>query len=229
MVKSVSISRTVQNLIDNDLSLQDVLQRGYGNYSAIARMLRPKVEEVQGEGVNLESVITSIKRAKLNFRPLMNITNIVAKSVITIRTDVAKISVEKNKRTSETLWKTSAGFQREILQVVEGLSTITLVFDQKIFGDIRSAFRREDVLDERQNLAAIVVNSPREIAKTPGCVTAFYTAVSRRHINIEETMSCFTETIIIISMKDVGRAFTSLTDLITEARKNHSKQSDHRS
>jgi len=50
-------------------------------------------------------------------------------------------------------------------------------------------------------------------------VLAFYNTVSRRHINIEETMSCFTDTIIVLGMEDVSKAFTALTDLITEARK----------
>ena len=61
-----SIAKTVQNLIDDDLSLQDALQRDYGNYSAIARMLLPRVKEATDKDVNLESVITSVKRAKAN-------------------------------------------------------------------------------------------------------------------------------------------------------------------
>jgi hypothetical protein len=74
-------------------------------------------------------------------------------------------------------------------------------------------------LDESQNLSAIVVQSPREIIDTPGCAIAFYNPVSRSHINIEETMSCFTDTILVLRMEDVGKAFTVLTDLIAEARK----------
>ena len=62
-----SISKTVQNLIDEDLSLQDALQRDYANYSAIARMLIPKIKETAETPVNLESVITSVKRAKTNY------------------------------------------------------------------------------------------------------------------------------------------------------------------
>lgn len=53
------ISKIVQTLIDNDLSLQDALQKDYGNYSAIARMLKPKVEEILGQDVKLESIITA--------------------------------------------------------------------------------------------------------------------------------------------------------------------------
>jgi hypothetical protein len=221
LVNSISISKTVQNLIDGDLSLQDALQRDYGNYSAIARMLKPKVEEILGRRVKLESLITSVKRAKkTSYKPLRGrIAKVVAGSVINIRTDVAKISVEKTKRNLEKIRKTLADFPGEFFQVVEGMSAITLVFDQKLFDEICSMFRERDVLDKRQNLATIIIRSPDEIIGTPGCVLAFYNTVSRRHINIEETMSCSTDTIIVLAMEDVSKAFAALTDLIAEARK----------
>lgn len=215
-----SVSKTLQQLIDNDLSLQDALKRDYANYSAIARILKPKVEETLGRKVKLESLITSVKRAKANYKSREeNITRIIAESVIHLRTDVAKVSVEKTKRNLEMVRKVLTNFPGEFLQVLEGISAITLIFDQKLFDNVYPIFRKEDILDESQNLSAIVVQSPREIIDTPGCAIAFYNPVSRSHINIEETMSCFTDTILVLRMKDVGKAFTALTDLIAEARK----------
>ncbi len=215
-----SVSKIVHNLIDGDLSLQDALQRDYANYSAIARMLKARVEEVLGRPVKLESLTTSVKRAKVGYKPFRGkITKVVAGSVINIRTNVAKVSVEKTKRNSEKTRKALADFTGEFFQVIEGMSVITLVFDQKLFDDISSMFRERDVLDKRQNLATIIILSPDDIIATPGCVLAFYNAVSRSHINIEETMSCFTETIIVLAMEDVSKAFAALTDLISEARK----------
>lgn len=215
-----SVSKIIQHLIDNDLSLQDALQRDYANYSAIARMLKPKVEEILGRKVKLESLITSVKRATASYSSRgENMTRIIAESVIHLRTDVAKVSVEKTKRNLEIVRKVLTNFPGEFLQILEGVSAITLIFDQKMFDNVYSIFQKEDILDERQNLAAIVVQSPREIIDTPGCAIAFYNPVSRRHINIEETMSCFTDTILVLRMEDVGKAFTALTDLIAEARK----------
>lgn len=215
-----SISKIVQTLIDNDPPLQDALQRDYGNYSAIARMLKPKVEEILGRNVKIESVITSVKRAKVNYKPLQgNVTKVVAESIINIRTDTAKVSVEKTKRNLEIIRKILADFPRESLQVIEGISAITLIFDQKLFDQICSAFPERSVLNKRQNLAAIMIQSPDEIITTPGCILAFYSAISRRRINIEETMSCSTDTIMLLRMEDVNKAFGALTDLITEARK----------
>jgi len=215
-----SISRTVQALIDNDLSLQDALQRNYGNYSAIARMLKPKVKEILGQDVKLESIITSVKRAKTGYKLLRGkITTVVARSVINIRTDVAKLSIDKTRGNLEKVRKTLADFQGEFFHVIEGMSAVTLIFDQVMFDKICAMFREKDILDKKQNLATIIIRSPDEIIDTAGCVMAFYNTVSRRHINIEETMSCFTDTIITLNMEDVSKAFQALTDLISEARK----------
>ena len=215
-----SISKTVQSLIDEDLSLQDALQRDYGNYSAIARMLMPKIKETVNSDVNLESVITSVKRAKANYTILQGkITRVVAGSDLNIRTDMAKVSVEKTKKNLEKIRKTLATFEGDFLQVIEGNTIVTLISDLNSFNKISSIFTKKDVIDQKQNLATVIIRSPDEITFTPGCVQAFYNAVSRRHINIEETMSCYTETIIVLAMENVSKAFTALTDLITEARR----------
>jgi len=201
-------------------ALQDALQRDYGNYSAIARMLMPKVKEAVNSDVNLESVITSVKRAKANYTILQGkLTRVVAGSVLTIRTDMAKVSVDKTKKTLEKIRKSLATFSGEFLQVIEGNSVVTLISDLNSFHKINGIFDSEDVIDQKQSLATVIIRSPDDITSTPGCVQAFYNAVSRRHINIEETMSCYTETIIVLAMEDVSKAFAALTDLITEARR----------
>ncbi len=223
-----SISKTVQTLIDSDISLQDALQKDYGNYSAIARLLLPKVKELIGRDVKLESIITAVKRTNVGYKLLRgNITRVVSKSVINIRTDVAKISVEKTRRNLEKIRHTLAGYSEEFFHIIEGISAITLVFDQDLFNDIVALFREKELLDKRENLAAIILCSPIEMVTTPECVLTFYNAVSRRHINIEETMSCFTDTIIVLSMEDVSKALAALTDLISEARKQLATQKNN--
>ena len=215
-----SISKTVQSLVDNDLSLQDSLKKDYANYSAIARMLRPKVKEILRRDIKLESIITAVKRVTTTYRRQpKEVTEVVAKTVINIRTDVAKISVEKANRNLDKIRKALANFSGEFFNVTEGLSAITLIFDQKLFNEIRSMFQDRDVLDQRQSLAAVTLHSPIELISTPGCAQLFYGTISRKYINIEETVSCFTDTIIVVKMKDVGQAFAALTDLIIESRR----------
>jgi len=216
---NLSISRIVQYLIENDLPIQDALARGYGNYSAIARILKPKVEEIYGGKVDIAGIITAVKRAKATYIPEREYCRIVAESKITLRTDLAKISVEKTRRNLEKARLISADFPEAFFQVLEGISTLTLITDEGIFENIRLVFRKDEILSEKHNLAALIMQSPKEIVDTPGCIVAFYNPISRAHINIEETASCYTETIITLKMEDAAKAFSILSDLIFRMRR----------
>ena len=223
MVKQ-TISRAVKEAVDRDLSIQDSLQYRYGNISAIARLIEPKVEASVNHKVNIESLITSIKRIRGDYKaPPVDVTRIISGSMINVRTDIAKISIENTKRSLETVRKMLAVNQEEFIQVSESISAITLIIDQRMIEKIITPFNGDVILEKEINLAAIIINSPETIVKTPGCLTAFYNQVSRRHVNIEDTVSCFTDTIIVVKMKDVGQAFAALTDLISESRKNFPK------
>jgi len=219
-----TISRAVKEAVDRDLSIQDSLQYRYGNISAIARLIEPKVEASVNHKVNIESLITSIKRIRGDYKaPPVDVTRIISGSMINVRTDIAKISIENTKRSLETVRKMLAVNQEEFIQVSESISAITLIIDQRMIEKIITPFNGDVILEKEINLAAIIINSPETIVKTPGCLTAFYNQVSRRHVNIEDTVSCFTDTIIVVKMKDVGQAFAALTDLISESRKNFPK------
>ena len=209
----------MKGVIDNDLSLQDALSRKYGNYTAIARLIKPKVEKDLGRKVNFDSLITSVKRIKPRYLPAEGgIEGVLARSIVNVRTDVAKLNLEKSKRALEAARNILATYQEEFLQFSESYSAITLIFDQKLLEDIHKKFNDDDVLDEQSDLAAIIVHSPKEIVRTPGVVLTIYTKIAENHVNIEDTVSCFTDTIVVIRMDDVARTFSSLTDLISECR-----------
>ena len=219
MVNAVSITKVVKGVIDNDLSLQDALSRKYGNYTAIARLIKPKVEKDLGRKVNFESLITSVKRIKPRYQLSSGgIEGVLAQSVVNVRTDVAKLNLEKSKRSLDAARNVMATYQEEFLQISESNSAITLIFDQKLLEEIHKKFHDDDVLDEQSDLAAIIVHSPTEIVRTPGVVLSLYTKIAENHVNIEDTVSCFTDTIVVIRMDDVARTFSTLTDLISEAR-----------
>jgi hypothetical protein len=219
LVKQLSIAKIVKDVIDNDLSIQDSLSRKYANYTAIARLIKPKVERDMGKKINFESLVTSVKRTKPRLQIASHgIEDVIARSVINVRTDVAKLSVEKTRRSVESARNLLASHQEEFLQVSESNNAVTMVFDQKLLKDVHKKFNDDDILDEQSDLAAIIVHSPSEIVRTAGVVLAIYAKIAENHVNIEDTVSCFTDTIVIIRMDEVARTFSALTDLIAECR-----------
>jgi hypothetical protein len=219
LVSEVSITKMVKDVIDDDLSVQDALSRRYGNYTAIARLIKPKVEKNLGRKVNFESLVTSVKRVKPRLQKAQGgIEGVLSASVVNVRTDVAKLSLEKSKRALEAARNIMASYQEEFLQISESNSAITMIFDQKLLEEIHKKFNDDDVLDEQSDLAAIIVHSPTEIVRTPGVILSIYAKIAENHVNIEDTVSCFTDTIVVIRMEEVARTFSTLTNLISECR-----------
>jgi aspartokinase len=169
---------------------------------------------------SIESIITALKRSRFDYDVRQKpIASILAASTITVNTDVAKVSARKSKKTIEKVAKAMIQSVGNFISISESIMSITLVFDDLLLQDVKMMFASDDILEIENGLAAIIVQSPEDIIKTPGCAIAFYNQLARRHINIEDTVSCYTDTIVLVKMEQVGKAFNALTDLISNSRK----------
>ena len=229
-VNDKSINGTVKDIISKDISFQDSLHRGYCNISALARILKPQVDKILNKKVNIESIITALKRSRKIYKihERRRISLILAGSVISVKTDVAKLSTSKSKNTIEIIAKALKRNADNFISISESILSITLVFDNALLNRVKAMFTYQDILEIESDLAAIIVHSPEGIIKTPGCAIAFYNQLAARHINIEDTVSCYTDTIVLVKMSDVGKAFNALTDLISSIR-SYPKQKMRRS
>lgn len=215
-----SITEAVREMVSSDLSFQDSLQRDYCNISALARIIRPQIDHMLGRDTSIESIITALKRSKHDYNVQQKpIAAILAASTITVNTDVAKVSAKKSKKTIEKVAKAMIQSTGNFISISESIMSITLVFDDLLLQDVKGMFAHDDILEIENSLAAIIVHSPEDIIKTPGCAIAFYNQLARRHINIEDTVSCYTDTIVLVKMEQVGKAFNALTDLISNSRR----------
>lgn len=209
----------MRRLIDENPALQEALISGYANLSAVARYLLPRVATALGNEVKLAAVLTALKRLREVYRnPPSRVVEVVAGSTLTVKTDVAKVSLERRRRSMEVVRRLLADFEEAFIQISASLDIITLVFDARVFDEVRERVAKLDILEVASDLAAIIIHSPEVIVNTAGCAATFYTRLYRHRINIEDTVSCYTDTIIVVKMEDVGRAFRALTDLINTYR-----------
>ena len=59
MLVRKNITKTVMAIIDNDLSFQDAMQRGYCNLSGMARIIKPTIDTITDTDVSIESIVTA--------------------------------------------------------------------------------------------------------------------------------------------------------------------------
>ena len=219
LAKAVSVTRAVRDEVGADLSIQDAITRDYVNLSALARLLVPKVAARTGKrakDVSEVGIATALKRMQGTFAAGPRVARVIGRSTVNVRTHVSRISVEKTKRTLQTVSQLLSAYPDDFIQVSESLSSITLIFDQRLHARVRRSLASAEFLEEGEDGAAVTVHSPVEIQDTPGCISAFYNQLSRRKVNVEDTVSCYTDTVMVVDMKDASRAFEALTELVSE-------------
>ena len=101
----------------------------------------------------------------------------------------------------------------EFIQISEATSALTIIYSERLREELLKIFNKSEILEDSNDLAAIIVHSPIEVISVPGFVFTIYGQVAKRQINIEDTVSCFTDTIIVVNTKDVAIAFTALNEL----------------
>jgi len=216
---SRSVARLVREMVQVDVTLQDGIYRDVVNLSAAAREIKPLIEERLHRKVDPDSVISAIKRLRRSGQPLSeSIKKIMAQSSVSVRTDVAKLVIDRSRQALDTVLRVIANFPDAFIHLSEGTSAITLIIDEKYIDRIISNLKGLQFLERKTSLALIVMHSPPSIIETPGCIFTIYSRLSRSGINIEDTTSSFTDTIILVNLEDSGRAFESLTDLIRICR-----------
>ena len=210
----------MRQVVDLDNTLQDSLARGYANLSALARSLRPTVENTLGRKVDVDTIITALKRMKGRYTSNPKaVADVLAKSIITVRTDISKLSLRRTVSAKMLTRTVMSQYKRRLLQVLEGVSVIVIIHERAIHERVKQLFPRQYVVAEKPDLAALFIKSPIEITTTPGCVTAILQQLSRRGINVEEILSCHTDTILVVAIEDGGRAFDVISQLINSCRR----------
>lgn len=206
--------------MNSDSLMQEALARGIVNMSAAARLLKPAVVSSLGRSVSEEAIVTSLKRIKGAYnRGALGYLRVLAKSSVEVRTDLALVSVELDPEVSAKIRDVAFKNYDAFVQISSSPNAYSLVFERSLFGYLKGRFEEEQVMEAKTELAALIIHSPEEIMETPGCIAAIYNRVGRGGINVVDTVSNYTDTILVVKMDDVVKAFTAVTDLISEARR----------
>ncbi len=214
-----SINSVVKMLIELDPIVMAGISGRYVNLSALARLLKPKVEEVLKRPVNIDAIISSLKRLKTKQYELsFPVAKVIAESRLNLKSDLAKLSVKRTLKTRGIVKDVTYRYRKTFLQALEGISSITLIHDEKLHLRLKKFFPKQYIIGEYLGLVALIIVSPAEITSTPGPLALILNRMVDKGINVEEIISCNTDTVIVVRAVDGGRAFDSINGLIQQCR-----------
>ncbi len=171
------------------------LKKDLINFSSLAR-------EIQKElGIkNFDAAIVAIRRYQKDISVLKStgkeIIDLLKRSRLEIKTGV-NVYIVKSHAVRDVQ-------KSEYLHLVKGSNATTILTERKL--DIDCIRKKESVLE-------VKIISPPDVDSTPGVMAFVCSALAERGINIEETYSCYTDTILVFDKKYLAAVVETLESI----------------
>jgi aspartokinase len=211
----ITIPTLVEELVHRSPFLEEVLADGLINHSALARQLKPEIENKLYKDVQLGAIIVALNRLSVKLKPKHSeITQILSKlGDITLRSQITSFtfanSVTLRKKQAKLLEEVS-GMPNSFVTVTDGVFETAFFVSKNIAVNIEESFKQEELKKRIDNLSSITIVIPEEALHIPGVYYSILKKLAWNGINFIEVVSSFTELTIFLETKDVDRAFSAL-------------------
>jgi aspartokinase len=212
----VSIPTAVETVIKKRPFLEGALVDGLINLSALARQLKPEIERMVCKEVNDSAVIMALNRLvpRLGAVSAEKAQGVVENiGDITVRSNLADYtflnSPTLHRKQAQLLEKMSEA-NNIFCTFSQGIYETTIVVSESLMGVMEELFAEEQVVSKNSNLSLITVTLPSDNTLYPGVYYYLFKELAWDDINLVDVISTSNEFTIVVSDKDIHRAFAVL-------------------
>jgi len=195
-----------EQYLEEHPSIKDCLKHGIINYSKLSRKIAKELNIEKK--TSLEAILIACRRyeAKLKNEKILEnkILDILKRSELEIKNKIVVAIIDK-KSYMGNLIEIEKKIQKtaDVFNAIEGTKVFTVIISEKYLEDLQTLFDK-NMIKISKNLAMITIKSPKDLENTPGVNAYIFSMFSEHGINIVEQMSCWTDTIIVISENDIA-------------------------
>lgn len=212
---SKNISGAVREVIARKPYVLDYLGAGILNTRALARSISREVAREAGRPAKLQSIVTALRRLpRKKSKKRDEALEILSRSRVNLKYDIGLITFTLSRENLRKLEEIKSAKKRNLI-IVQGIETITLLGEEKHIRELGKIF---PAAEEKKDLAFVVVESPKEIAATPGVIARIAGILAAEKINIQELLSSYTETCLVLKEEDALKAVEVIRREVRQAR-----------
>lgn len=194
MKKTISVSENVRLFVKGKPYLQEALERGVINYSALARVI-----EVEIGGKSFDAIKAALMRlgrrfAKERRNAEQRMLKVVRSSRLEMRDRIAVII---------------SGGRLDVPAIASAKSTsgYTYIIDERDADNVKN----RNLLKVQAGLSMITIISQESLEDTPGVIAYFLSSLAAENINVVEFVSCYRDTLLVFKDADVTKAIEILS------------------
>lgn len=213
-----SIGEIVKKLIREMPFLEEALEEGLINVSSLSRKFKPRIEKELKKSVQLGAIDMAIKRydpdITYNFKyGLKQFVSTLGDFIVQSR--LMHFTFENSSTLNERERELIAHIEGDqfYYSISRGIFETTIVVSSSKAQLVEKIFSNEKLIFKKYNLASITLRLPKKRNQTSGFFFYILKTLAIDKINIEELISTTNEFTILVSEKDIDRAFSILMQL----------------
>jgi len=214
-----SLSKIIEDRINNIPFLRENLSEGLINTSALARVLKPELEERLGKKIKESTIIMSIGRLPLakNVSIQKRLANVIDNiGDLVVRSNLVKYNLKNyngiSKDQSGFLQK-SENITDSFYTVSRGINETTILINSQMVRLLEQEMENNFILSKTENLSAITLKLPEDNVQIEGVYYFILKKLAWKNITIEEVVSTTNEFTIVVKSDLISKAFDVLINL----------------
>lgn len=215
----ITISGAVEELIKSKPFLQEAIYEGIINFSGLARVLKPEIEEILTKDVNESAIIVALKRMSPFFD--ISVFDKLEKMLselgeIIIRTNLEKLTYSNSAQMLQLqgkIWEELKIDDEVFFTFSRGVYETTYVFSKVLSVDLRKLFENQILRNSEVDLSSITIKLPKNNFKQPGLYYYLLKNIAWEGINIFELISTTNEFTVILKDADVEKTLSLINKL----------------
>jgi hypothetical protein len=168
----ITIPEVVEEIISGSPFLEEALNEGIINYSALARKIKPEVERRLLKDVQTGAILMALRRLAKKFKPADTLKKIIhANNDLIVRSNLIELVIANTEFTigmHKNLIKLAEQEEQYFMTITEGVFETTIIASSDLYEQIKALVPAERIISELKNLSSITIRLPKSNVYSPG-------------------------------------------------------------
>ena len=212
-----TITASVRDMIRESQWLTEALGEDIVNLSALARKLKPRLEETHMRPFTEGAIVMALKRIQETL-PTQRTRQSAAKTVqsLSMRSNIVQYAFQNSStllHAQEKLLQQAQFDEDSCVFFARGTYDTGIIVNEGLEEVLKKITAKERLIRSYRNLSYISIRFHKDITNMPGIYYPFFQALAWHDMNVVQIIAGYAELGFIFDGKDVDRAFSIIKPL----------------
>ncbi len=213
-----TVAQLTEGLIKQSSYLEEALTLGIVNLTALARRLKPKIEEKNLKKTSVSAIVMALQRLGKKFKKHnLGKLKIVLPRDLTVKSNLVEYVYRVSPQVSRLQAQLSKDINHEpniFFSATVGIFESTVIVSESEISKVERIFKQEHQLLKLSNLSALTLRFAENTIRTAGVYYFILKALAWENVSMAEVISVGSELTLIFEGSEIEKAFPIVKGLI---------------